>query len=104
MLASGQSTQIMGIGYTTDPHLYLALRLITVALSVGACIIVFGAVNLVTKRWWAAATAGLLLAVSPLMVLNGVYITPDTYWAFFTRPLASWLPSGCFVAGVALTT
>ena len=83
-VGGGQSTQIMGIGYTTDPHLYLALRLITVALSVGACIIVFGAVNLVTKRWWAAATAGLLLAVSPLMVLNGVYITPDTYSAFFT--------------------
>jgi 4-amino-4-deoxy-L-arabinose transferase-like glycosyltransferase len=83
-LGGGQSIQVMGTGYTTDPHLYLALRLVTVALSVGACIIVFGAVNLVTKRWWAAATAGLLLAVSPLMVLNGVYITPDTYSAFFT--------------------
>jgi hypothetical protein len=83
-VGAGQSSQVMGTGYTTDPHLYLALRLITVALSVGTCIVVCGIVYLVTKRWWAAALAGLLLAVSPLMVLNGVYITPDTYSAFFT--------------------
>jgi hypothetical protein len=81
---AGNSTQGMGTGYTTDPHLYLALRLITVALSVGTCVVVFGIVHLVTKRWWAATIAAALLAVSPLMVLNGVYITPDTYSAFFT--------------------
>jgi hypothetical protein len=81
---AGQSGQVLGTAHTTDPHLYLTLRLITVALSVGTCVVVCGLVYLVTKRWWASALAGLLLAVSPLMVLNGVYITPDTYGAFFT--------------------
>jgi hypothetical protein len=82
--SAGQSGQAMATGYTTDPHLYLALRLITLALSVGTCVIVCGTVYLVTRRWWAGALAGTLLAVSPLMVLNGVYITPDPYSAFLT--------------------
>ncbi len=72
------------IARTTDPHLYIAVRLVTVLLSIGACVVVWGLCYLVTKRWWAATLAGLLLAVSPLMVVNGVYITPDTYSAFFT--------------------
>ena len=73
-----------GINRTTDPHLLIVLRLITVILSIGVCVVVWGICYLITRRWWAATCAGLLLAVSPLMVANGVLVTPDTYSAFFT--------------------
>ena len=81
---AGITVENEAIARTTDPHLYIAVRLVTVVLSIGTCVVVWGLCYLVTRRWWAATLAGLLLAVCPLMVVNGVYITPDTYSAFFT--------------------
>ena len=73
-----------GIAHTSDPHLFIWLRLVTVALSVGTCLLVWVLCSVIVKRWWAATLAALLLAVAPLMVTNGVFITPDMYSAFFT--------------------
>jgi len=81
---AGLRVENRGIAMTTDPHLFIALRLVTVILSIGICVAVWGVCYLVTRKWWAATLAGLLLAVSPLMVVDGVFITPDTYSAFFT--------------------
>ena len=83
-LALHMTYQNEGINRTTDPHLLIVLRLITVVLSIGVCVLVWGICYLITRRWWTATFAGLLLAVSPLMVANGVLVTPDTYSAFFT--------------------
>lgn len=73
-----------GIGYTSDPHLFLALRLVSLALSVGTCVLVYFALRRITGVRWIAALPALALAVSPLMVSNGVFITPDVYSLFFT--------------------
>jgi hypothetical protein len=77
-------SQGMGINRTTNPNIVLGLRLITVALSVGICLLVYLAIRRVTGRRWIAVGSGLLAATSPLLVTNGVFITPDTYSAFFT--------------------
>ena len=81
---AGLTVQNEGIARTTDPHLFIALRLVGVVLSIGTCIVIWGLCFLIARRWWAATLAGLLLAVSPLMVANSLYITPDTYSTFFT--------------------
>lgn len=72
-----------GVGFTSDPHLFLALRLFAVLLSVGACALVYVAVRRVTGRRWIAAVASATLAVSPLLVTNGVFVAPDVYCEFF---------------------
>lgn len=82
--ASDFGSQGIGINRTTDPDMVLFLRLITVALSVGLCLLVYGLVRHVTGRRWVAVGCALLGATSPLLITNGVYITPDTYSAFFT--------------------
>lgn len=82
--ASDFGSQGIGINRTTDPDMVVFLRLITVALSVGLCLLVYGMVRRVTGRRWVAVGAGLLGATSPLLITNGVFITPDTYSAFFT--------------------
>jgi 4-amino-4-deoxy-L-arabinose transferase-like glycosyltransferase len=73
-----------GIGHTSDPRLFLALRLISLLLSVGTCLLVYVAVRRTTGARWIAALAGLALAVAPLLVTNGVFVTPDVYSEFFT--------------------
>ncbi|WP_157436043.1 ArnT family glycosyltransferase [Actinospica robiniae] len=82
--ASDFTTQGMGINQTSDPDMVLFLRLITVALSVGLCLLVYGLVRHITGRRWVAVGCGLLGATSPLLITNGVFITPDTYSAFFS--------------------
>jgi hypothetical protein len=89
-----------GIGYTSDPHLFLALRLFSLLLSVGACALVYLGVRGVTRRRWIAATAAATLAVSPLLVTNGVLITPDVYSEFWT---AAALVGSLAIARRALT-
>ena len=84
LTAADFGSQGMGINQTSDPDMVLALRLITVALSVGICLLVWGVVRRVTGRRWVAVGAGLLAATSPLLVTNALYVTPDTYSAFFT--------------------
>jgi hypothetical protein len=83
LLPSSFVSQDMGIDWTANPNIVLFLRLITVALSVGICLVAYGVVRRITGRRWAAVGAGLLAATSPLLVTNGVYVTPDTYSAFF---------------------
>jgi hypothetical protein len=75
--------QTLGNSQTTAMHTVLALRLVTVALSVGMCVIVALVVRRLTASWIAALVAGLVLALSPVAVENGVAITPDTYSGFF---------------------
>ena len=82
-LALPRTLENEGINRTTDPHLIIVLRLVTVLLSIGTCMVAWSLGYVVTKRCWAATLAGLMLAVSPLMVANGVLVTPDTYAAFF---------------------
>jgi Dolichyl-phosphate-mannose-protein mannosyltransferase len=72
-----------GIGHTSDPHLFLALRLFSLLLSVGACALVYVALARITRRGWIAASASATLAVSPLLVANGVYVAPDVYCEFW---------------------
>lgn len=69
---AGLRVENEGIAHTTDPHLFIALRLVTVVLSIGICVVVWGISMLITRRWWAATLAGLPLAISPIMVSNGV--------------------------------
>jgi hypothetical protein len=78
------ATEGMGINRTVDQHIVLFLRLITVALSVGICLIMYAVIRRITGRRWLAVGCGLVGAVSPLLITNGVFITPDTYSAFFT--------------------
>src|SRR2546423_903207 len=80
---SGLTSQNMGIARTTDPGIVLSIRLVTLALSVGICMVVYGVFRRTTERRWTAVGCGLLAATSPLLVTNGVFITPDTYAAFF---------------------
>lgn len=83
--AHGGITQpVAGIGFTSDPHLFLALRIVSLLLSAGTCVLVYVAVRRVTGTRWIAALAGLVPAVSPLLVTNGVFIAPDVYSGFFT--------------------
>ncbi|MBR7839132.1 phospholipid carrier-dependent glycosyltransferase [Actinospica durhamensis] len=84
LTAADFGSQGMGINQTSDPDMVVALRLITVALSVGICLLLCGVVRRVTGRRWVAVGAGLLGATSPLLVGNALYVTPDTYSAFFT--------------------
>jgi 4-amino-4-deoxy-L-arabinose transferase-like glycosyltransferase len=81
---TGIQMQSMGTGITTEPSLFLALRGVTALLSLGMCLLVYLAVRRVTGQVLPAVLAGLLLAVSPLTVANGVMISPDTYAGFFT--------------------
>jgi Dolichyl-phosphate-mannose-protein mannosyltransferase len=78
------ATQGMGINRTADPHIVLGLRLITVAASVAICLLVYGVIVRITRRRWVAVGCGLLAATSPLLVTNGVFVTPDTYSALTT--------------------
>jgi hypothetical protein len=80
---AGIVQQNLGTGYTADPGLFLGLRIFVMLVSIALCLLTWYAVRWITESWWAATFAALLLAVSPLMVINGVYITPDTYSAFF---------------------
>lgn len=84
ILPTGFRSEGFGIERTMDPHQVLALRLITVLLSTGICLIVYAVIARVTGRRWPAVGCGLMGAVSPLLITNGVFITPDTYSAFFT--------------------
>jgi 4-amino-4-deoxy-L-arabinose transferase-like glycosyltransferase len=54
-----------------------------VAFSVALCVVVWLTVREITGNLWAAGLAGLAGALSPILVTNGVFITPDTYSAFF---------------------
>ena len=76
-------SQNLGVDQTGFVGTVLALRLVTVALSIGICLIVAVIVRRLTGSLLAATVAGLLLALSPLAVDNGVLITPDTYAGFF---------------------
>jgi 4-amino-4-deoxy-L-arabinose transferase-like glycosyltransferase len=78
------TSQGMGIGHSGDPQVILLLRLVTLTLSVGMCLVAGATVRRLTGRTCAGLLAGLLLAVSPLTVRNGVYIAPDTYSGLFT--------------------
>jgi hypothetical protein len=84
LIAYSFSVQGMGISRTANPHIVLGLRLITVVLSVGICLVAYAVIRRLTGRRWVAVGCGLLAATSPLLITNGVYITPDTYSAFFT--------------------
>ena len=85
MLGSNSfSSQGFGITRTINPDMVLVLRLIMVALSMGLCLLMYGGIRRITGRRWVAVGCGLLAATSPLLVTNGVFITPDTYSAFFT--------------------
>jgi hypothetical protein len=81
---TGVTSQGIGITRTADPGMVLGLRLITAAFSVGICLLMYGVLRRITGRRWAAVGGGLLAATSPLLVTNGVFVTPDTYSAFFT--------------------
>ncbi len=81
---AGITVENVGIAHTTDPHLFFTVRCVAAVLSIGICAVVWTMCYLITGRWWAATLAGLLLAVSPLMAINAVYITPDTFATFFT--------------------
>lgn len=83
LLPSSYTSEGMGINRTSDPGMILALRLITVTLSVGICVVAYAAIRRITGRRWVAVGCGLLAATSPLLITNGVFITPDTYSAFF---------------------
>ncbi|HKN97472.1 MAG TPA: glycosyltransferase family 39 protein [Pseudonocardiaceae bacterium] len=76
--------QVTGVGHTSDPHLVLALRAVSLLLSVGAAVLVYVTVRRTTGTRWIAGIAGLALAVSPLLVTNGVFVAPDVYSEFFT--------------------
>ena len=84
LIAYSFTTQGMGINRTVNPHIVLGLRLITVAASVAICLLVYGVIVRITRRRWVAVGCGLLAATSPLLVTNGVFITPDTYSALTT--------------------
>jgi hypothetical protein len=84
LLENSFASQGMGINRTINPHIVLGLRLITVVASVAICLIAYGVIRRITGRRWAAVGCGLLAATSPLLVTNGVFITPDTYSALFT--------------------
>ena len=81
---AGLTSENVGIAWTADPHLFIVLRVVTILLAIGACIVVWGLVSVLVKKWWVATLAALLLAVSPLMMQFDVTVTPDTYAAFFT--------------------
>jgi hypothetical protein len=75
--------QGFGIGHTDAPGFVRGLRLITVGGSLLMCLLVAVGAARVTGRRVAGLVAGLLLAVSPLAVESGVYITPDTWSGLF---------------------
>lgn len=76
---AGLQIENMGVVHSTAPKLVIGLRTISVVCSVATCILVYFGALLVTDRPQAAAIGSLLLALSPLAVENGVYITPDVY-------------------------
>jgi 4-amino-4-deoxy-L-arabinose transferase-like glycosyltransferase len=76
--------QNIGVGLTTKSGVFLALRALTAVLSVAMCLLAYWVVLRVTGRVLAALLAGLLLAVSPVAIINGLFITPDTYSGVFT--------------------
>jgi Dolichyl-phosphate-mannose-protein mannosyltransferase len=76
--------QNLGIAATSDPDLFLALRSLTLLLSVALCLLAYYVVLRATRRVLAALLAGLLLAVSPVVLTSGVFITPDTYSGVFS--------------------
>lgn len=84
IVPSSFTGQTEGNYRTSDPNIVLSMRLVTVALSVGICLVVYGVLRRLTGRRLVAVGCGLLAATSPLLITNGVFITPDTYSAFFT--------------------
>ncbi len=81
---SGVQIQNLGVAVTSEPGLFIALRTFTMLLSIAMCLLAYAVVLRVTGRVLAALLAGLLLAVSPVAVTNGVFISPDTYSGLFS--------------------
>lgn len=80
--SGGISEAGLAVGRTSDPGLITDLRLISLLVSVGTCVLVGLTIYQVTRCRLASLVGGGLLAVSPLMIANGVFVTPDVYTAF----------------------
>lgn len=58
-------------------------RGLTLGFGVGIALLAFAIALRITQRLWVGTTAGLLVALEPLLVGNSRWLTNDTYSAFF---------------------
>jgi len=89
---------IGGSGKTTLPALFLIGRSISVALGAGTAALTYDVGRRFTGFVLGGVLAGLLAAVSPVLVANNRYLIPDGAVAFFTT-LALWAAWGIFERG-----
>ncbi len=75
--------QVMGTGILANPNTLAVGRLTTMIFSIGLVLLGLWATWWITRRGWVAALAGGLIALEPLLVKNGRWMTPDTFVAFF---------------------
>lgn len=73
----------MAVGYMPMPSIWLASRVLTMSLGVGAVILTFLNGRSLTGKVAVGFIAALLTAVSPTIVTNNRFIAPDTYALFF---------------------
>jgi 4-amino-4-deoxy-L-arabinose transferase-like glycosyltransferase len=73
-----------GNAFTGQPGFWRLGRLTSVAFGCGIVALVTAATKWITGSPWVAILAGVWAALSPLLVENSRYITPDIYAAFFT--------------------
>lgn len=74
----------MGSGLTSEVWTFYVPRLVSVALSVTIVWVVYSVVKRVTGSRWAAAGAGLLIALAPTAVTQGRVFTPNTIAGLFS--------------------
>jgi len=76
-------SQSMGVTYAEAPGSVLFSRLITVLFAIGTVVLTFQLGKRLQKKSSAGLLAALMVAFSPVNVLLGQSVTPDTYVAFF---------------------
>lgn len=77
------SSLVMGTTIAPDPAIVLIGRLVTLALGVGAVLLVYVIGRRLTGDWAVGAVAALLAAVSPTLIYNSRVVTPDMVVTFF---------------------
>ncbi len=74
---------MMGVTYSPTPIIVLLGRMVTVLFGVGTVLITAQTARRLTNKIESGLLVGLMMALSPPIVLHNRFITPDTYATFF---------------------
>jgi hypothetical protein len=81
---------IMGVSYAPDTSLVMLGRGLTLLFSVGMIALAVPLGRRASANKWVGPLYALFIAVSPILVYNSRFITPDTYVTFWTMLTVFW--------------